>query len=63
MSTIVTAMKTAKTASSTRTISDCARSTTREPTTLIASIPSTIAEVKTLSQPAAASSPMNSEDA
>ena len=61
MSAIVTAMKTAKTASSTITISDCARSTTREPTRLIASIPTMIAEVKTLSQPAAASSPMNSD--
>ena len=40
MSANVTAMKTAKTASSTITISDCARSTTREPTRLIASIPS-----------------------
>ena len=36
MSTIVTAMKTAKTASSAMTISDCARSTKRAPTMLIA---------------------------
>ena len=56
MSTRVTAMKTAKTARSRRTIADCARSTTREPTRLIPAIPTMIAEVKTLSQPAAASS-------
>ncbi len=63
MSTIVTQMKTAKTASRTTTISDCARSTTREPTMLIPSIPSTIAEVKTLSQALAASLPMKSDEA
>ncbi len=63
MSTIVTQMKTAKTTSRTTTISDCARSTTREPTTLIASIASTMAVVNTLSQPPAASSPMKSADA
>ena len=61
MSTIVTAMKTAKTASSATTISDCALSTTREPTMLIAAIATTIAEVKMLSQPLPASSPTNSE--
>ena len=39
MSTIVTPMKTANTASRTTTISDWARSTTREPTRLIAEHP------------------------
>ena len=63
MSTSVTAMKTANTASRTTTISDCARSTTREPTMLIASIASTTAEVKTLSHAPAASLPMKSEEA
>ena len=53
MSTRVTAMKTAKTASRTTTISDCARSTTRDPTRLIAAIAITISVVKTLSQPLA----------
>ena len=61
MSTSVTAMKTAKTPSSTITISDCARSTTFEPTRFTATIASTTAVVKTLSQPAPASSPMNSD--
>ena len=52
MSTIVTAMKTAKTTRSPITISDCARSTTRDPTMLIPAIATTTREVKTLSQPA-----------
>ena len=51
-------MKTAKTARSTITISDCARSTIFEPTMLIPAIASTISVVKRLSQPAAAPSPM-----
>ena len=42
-------------------MSDCARSTTREPTMLIAAMATTIADVKTLSHPAAASSPTKSE--
>ena len=57
MSTIVTAMKTAKTASRTNTISDCARSTKRAPTKVIPPSPTMTAEVKRLSQPASASSP------
>ena len=61
MSTIVTAMKTAKTPRSTMTISDCARSTTLVPTKLTRTIASTIAVVKTLSQIAEASSPTKSE--
>ena len=54
-------MKTAKTASKTTTISDCALSTSREPTMLRAAIATMMAEVKTLSQPLAALSPMKSE--
>ena len=61
MSTMVTAMKTAKTASRTTTISDWARSTTRDPTTLIAAIATTIRDVNTLSHQPAASSPTKSE--
>ena len=61
MSTIVTAMKTAKTASRRTTISVCARSTTRDPTTLMAAAPTTTPEVKTLSHQPAASSPTKSE--
>ena len=53
-------MNTAKTASSAATISDWARSTTRDPTMLIATIASTTADVNTLSHPAAASSPTKS---
>ncbi len=61
MSTIVTAMKTMKTASRTTTISDCARSTNLAPIRLIADHGDHDDEVKTLSQPLAASSPMNSD--
>ena len=61
MSTRVTTMKTAKTASRTTTISDWARSTKRAPIRLIPAIATTMPEVKTLSQPAAASSPTKSE--
>jgi hypothetical protein len=60
MSTSVTAMKTAKTASRTTTIRDCARSTTREPTRLTRP-PDTTAVVKTLSHQPAASSPTKSD--
>ena len=59
MSTSVTAMKTAKTARRRTTISDWARSTIFEPTMLMPAIASTTRVVNTLSQPAAASSPMN----
>ena len=61
MSVIVTAMNTAKTPRSAMTISDCARSTRREPTKLTPTMASTINVVKTLSQIAEASSPTNSE--
>ena len=61
MSTSVTAMNTAKTPRRRKTISDWARSTTFVPTKLTKTIASTIAVVKTLSQIADASSPMNSE--
>ena len=61
MSTIVTAMKTAKTARRAKTINDWALSTKLAPIMLIAAMPTTITEVKTLSQAAPASSPMNSE--
>ena len=61
MSTIVTAMNTANTASSTTTMSDWARSTTRDPTMLIATIASTIAVVKTLSHPPHVASGRKSE--
>ena len=54
-------MKTAKTARKTTTISDWARSTNRVPIRLIPTIATMIPEVKTLSQPAAASFPMKSE--
>ena len=60
MSASVTAMNTAKTASSTATISDWARSTSRAPTILIATIASTTAVVNRLSHAAPASSPTNS---
>ena len=61
MSTSVTAMKTANTASRTITISDCARSTSFEPTMLTPAIATTTSVVKTLSQPLPASSPTNSD--
>ena len=63
MSTIVTAMKTAKTASRTTTINDWARSTKRVPMRLMATIASTMTDVKTWSQPAPASSPTKRDDA
>ena len=58
MSASVTTMKTAKTARRRTTISDCARSTILEPTMLMPAIARTISVVNTLSQPAAAPSPM-----
>ena len=61
ISTSVATMKTANTARRTTTISDWARSTKRSPIRLIATIATMITEVKTLSQPAAASFPMKSE--
>jgi hypothetical protein len=61
MSTIVTAMKTAKTARSAMTITDWARSTTLDPTMLRAAIATTITDVKTLSHAPPASSPTKSD--
>ena len=60
MSTIVTAMKTAKTARRAKTINDWALST-KLAIMLIAAAATTIRDVKTLSQAAPASSPMNSD--
>ena len=61
MSTMVTAMKTAKTARSAITMIDWARSTSFEPTMLSAAIATTITDVKTLSQTPPASSPTKSD--
>ena len=61
MSTSVTTMKTANTASSVNTISDCARETSADPTIEIAAIATTTSVVKTLSQAPPASSPTKSE--
>ena len=57
MSTMVTAMNTAKTTRSAITISDCALSTTLDPTMLRRAIATTITVVKTLSHAPPASSP------
>ena len=61
MSASVTTMKIAKTPSSTTTISDCARSTTPDPTRLTQASATTMIEVKMLSQAGPASSPTKSE--
>ena len=58
---IVTAMKTANTASTPVTISDCARATNFAPTRLTVTITSTSAVLKMLSQAAPASSPISSD--
>ena len=59
MSARVTAMKTAKTARRSDTISDWARSTIFEPTMLMPAMATTTRVVNRLSQPAAALFPMN----